>query len=74
MLIRRLEKLKENIEKLKKEKQKYEIQKTNKNEWIENFKRNKKITKLSRDVLLELINSIYIHENGNITIKFNFEN
>ena len=69
-----IEKLKENIEKLKKEKQKYEIQKTNKNEWIENFKRNKKITKLSRDVLLELINSIYIHENGNITIKFNFEN
>ena len=68
-----IEKLKENIEKLKKEKQKYEMQKITQNEWLENFKKSKKITKLSRDILLELINSIYVHENGNITISFNFE-
>ena len=68
-----IEELKKNIEILEKEKQKYERQKTSKKVWLENFKENKKITQLSRVILLELINSIYVHENGNITIKFNFE-
>ena len=68
-----IEELKKNIEILEKEKQKYERQKTSKKVWLENFKENKKITQLSRVILLELINSIYVHEDGNITIKFNFE-
>ena len=68
-----IEELKKNIEILEKEKQKYERQKTSKKVWLENFKENKKITQLSRVILLELINSVYVHEDGNITIKFNFE-
>ena len=69
-----IEELKEHIQNLENEKQKYEIQKNDKNEWLENFKNQRKITILTRNILLELINSIYVHENGDITIKFNFEN
>ena len=40
---------------------------------MEKFKNKKLITKLSRDIMLELIDCIYIKENGDITIKFKFE-
>ena len=36
--------------------------------WIEHFRRNKKIKSLSREVIEELIDCIYVHEGGNITI------
>ena len=41
--------------------------------WIEHFRRNKKIKSLSREVIEELIDCIYIHEGGNITIKFKYQ-
>ena len=41
--------------------------------WIEHFRRNKKIKTLSRDVIEELIDCIYVHEGGNITIKFKYQ-
>ena len=68
-----MNRLKNNIEKLQNEKQKYEKQNTSKNEWIEEFKEHQGITKLSRDMMMELIDCIYIHDNGNITIKFKFK-
>ena len=68
-----IDRLKINIERLKNEKKKYESQKVSSNKWIQRFKRQKNITKLSRDIVLELIDCIYVHENGNITIKFRFE-
>ena len=68
-----IDRLKINIERLKNEKKKYESQKVSSNKWIQRFKRQKNITKLSRDIVLELIECIYVHENGNITIKFRFE-
>jgi hypothetical protein len=40
---------------------------------IERLKEQKGINELSRDIMLELIDYIYVHENGNITIKFKFE-
>jgi len=40
--------------------------------WIENFKANKNITKLDRDVITELIEYIEVHENKKITIHFKF--
>ena len=43
------------------------------NEWIEKFKERKGITELSRDIMIELIDCIYVKENGDITIKFKFE-
>ena len=68
-----LERLNQNIESLEIEKQKYENQSTTNNEWIEKFKEKKNITKLTRDIMIELIDSIYVQENGNITIRFKFE-
>lgn len=41
--------------------------------WIEHFRRNKKIKSLSREVIEELIDCIYVHEGGNITIKFKYQ-
>ena len=68
-----IERLKLNIERLENEKKKYENQKVSSNEWIEKFKRQKNITELSRDIIMELIECIYVHENEKITIKFKFE-
>ena len=53
--------------------QEYEIQNRSQNEWIEKFKSQKGITELSRDIMMELIDCIYVHENSKITIKFKFE-
>ena len=68
-----IERLKQNIERLENEKQKYENQNRSHNEWIEKFKNQKGITELTRDIMMELIDCIYVQENGNITIKFKFE-
>lgn len=68
-----IERLNQNIKKLQNEKQKYENQSGTHNEWIEKFKEQKGISELSRDVMLELVDCIYVHENGDITIKFKFE-
>ncbi len=68
-----IERLKRNIERLENEKKKYESQNINTNEWIEKFKEQKGITELSRDIMMELIDCIYVKENGDIKIKFKFE-
>ena len=68
-----IERLKQNIEILQNEKQNYENQSISRNEWTEKFKKQKGITELSRDIIIELIDCIYVHENGNLTIKFKFK-
>ena len=68
-----IERLKQNIERLQNENEKYEKQNVSGNEWIQKFKEQKGITELSRDIMMELIDCIYVHENGDITIKFKFE-
>ena len=68
-----IERLKQNIERLKNEKQRYESQNISSNKWIEKFKEQKEITGLSRDIIMELIDCIYVHKNGDLTIKFKFE-
>ena len=68
-----IKRLKLNIERLQNEKQKYENQNQSSNKWIEKFKEQKGITELSRDIMMELIDCIYVHDNGNITIRFKFE-
>ena len=68
-----IERLKKNIERLENEKQKYERQSINSNEWIEKFREQKGINELSRDIMMELIDCIYVKENGDIKIKFKFE-
>lgn len=46
--------------------------KTAENEFITNFKRYGKIDKLNRTILTELVDSIYVHSDGKITINFKF--
>ena len=43
------------------------------NYWIEHFKRNKKVKELTKDIIGELIECIYVHEGGNITIRFKYQ-
>ena len=68
-----IKRLNQNIERLEIEKKKYESQNKDQNEWIEKFREQKGITELSRDIIIELIDCIYVKENGNIVIKFKFE-
>lgn len=50
------------------------IKKIKKNDyWINHFKRNKKNTHLTKEILNELIDTIYVYENGNIKIIFKYQ-
>ena len=42
------------------------------NEFVENFKKYGEIQKLTRPMLVELLDTITVHENGEITIRWNF--
>ncbi len=61
-----------NIQYLEEEKQKYKEQVAGENSWIENLKKRRNLTKLTREIVIELIDCVYIHENGDVTIKFKF--
>ena len=40
--------------------------------WIEHFRRNKKVKTLSKEIIDELIDCIYVYEGGKIKIKFKY--
>lgn len=42
-------------------------------DWVEKFLENKNISELSKKVIDDLIDDIYVHQDGNITIKFKFQ-
>lgn len=42
-------------------------------EWLKDFQRNKEITKLNNKIINELIDSILVKENGEIIIRFKYE-
>lgn len=69
-----IEKIKEIIIKLDKQKGKKEEIINGNSLWIQNFKEHKNITKLDRSIITELINYIEVHENKKITIHFKFMN
>ena len=74
MLENEINKLEENIEIYSKT-YRENIRRIKKNDsWIDHYKRNRKIKKLTRDVLLELIDTIYITEDGNVDIIFKYRN
>lgn len=68
-----IKRLKQNIKILENEKQKLEEKKQLHNKKIKEFEMQRGIKELSRDIMMELIECIYVHENGNITIKFSFK-
>ena len=41
--------------------------------WIEHFRRNKKVKELTKDIIDELIECIYVHEGGDVVIKFKYQ-
>ena len=67
-----IEKTKEIIENLDKQKEKQEKVTDNNSKWIENFKKNKNISELDRDIITELIDYIEVYENKKIKINFKF--
>lgn len=49
------------------------IKRARKNDyWIDHYKRNRKIKHVSKDVLKELIEVIYVNKDGSIEIKFKY--
>ena len=69
-----IEKLKEIMVNLDKQKQKQEKFINANSLWIEDFIKHKDITGLDRDIVSELIDYIEVHENKKITIHFKFTN
>ncbi len=69
-----IEKTKEIIINLDKQKEKQKEIINGNGLWIERFKAHKNITKLDRDIITELIDYIEVHEDKKITIHFKFMN
>lgn len=67
-----IEKTKEIIINLDKQKEKQEEIINGNGLWIEKFKAHKNITELDRDIITELIDHIEVHEDKKITIHFKF--
>ena len=67
-----IEKIKEIMANLDKQKEKQEEIINGNSKWIENFKAHKNITELDRDIITELIDYIEVHEDKKITIHFKF--
>lgn len=69
-----IEKIKEIIINLDKQKEKQEEITSDNSLWIKNFKINKNITELDRSIIIELIDYIEVYENKEISINFKFKN
>ena len=41
--------------------------------YLQTFLKHKNIERLERGILVELVNNIYVHKNGGLTIEFNFQ-
>ena len=65
--------IEENLKYLYEEKQNYKNQVQSDNSWITVFKKYKNITELTKEIIDELINCIYVHEGTKITIDFRFK-
>lgn len=70
----KIEELEIKLDKLNKERKNYKdniIE--SKNTWMEVFKKYNNITELTREVVLDLIDVVYVHENKKITIVFKYD-
>lgn len=70
---KKINEIEETLKYLYEEKKKYKTQVQSDNSWIAIFKKNKNITELTKEIIDELINCIYIHEGAKITIDFRFK-
>lgn len=68
-----IEKIKEVIANLEKEKAELSTGISVNEPYLQTFLKHKNIDHLERGILVELIDNIYVHEGGGLTIEFNFE-
>lgn len=68
----KIDQLQETIEHLKKEYDAYAQGVTKEDPYLTAFLKYRNIQTLSRSLLVELVNAIYVHENGELEIEFNF--
>ena len=61
------------IESLKAELKNIAVQDSTQNEWLERFRKHRNIESLTRPIVTELIDVIYIHEGKRISIKLKFQ-
>ena len=71
-LTEKIEALDSTIDSLKKTAEEYDQGLNGENEFISHFKQYGNIDSLNRPMIVELIDEILVHEGGNITIKFKF--
>ena len=69
---KRIEQIEKNICNAKEELQNYQNN-GNANKWIEEFKKYKNVSSLSKNLVDDLVDDIFVHQDGNITIKFLYE-
>lgn len=70
---RQLEQIEHSIANIKEEIKKYKKTTEVENQFIKHFLKYRNITELTREVIVELIEMIYVHEGGTITIEFKFQ-
>jgi hypothetical protein len=64
--------LSQQIKSLREELRNLESKDAVKNEWLERFRKHRDIESLNRQLVTELIDTIYVHDGRRITIKFKF--
>ncbi len=68
-----LSQLESAIKNIKAEIQKYRECTNTENLFLTHFMKHKNITTLTREVIVELIEMIYVHEGGTITVEFRYQ-
>lgn len=70
---RQLEQIEQAAANIKKEIERYREADSAENQFVKRFIKYRNITELSREVIVELIEMIYVHEGGTITIDFKYQ-
>lgn len=70
---KQLEQIEEAAANIKEEIKQYRETASAENQFIKHFLKYRNITELSREVIVELIEMIYVHEGGTITIDFKYQ-
>lgn len=70
---RQLEQVEQAIDRIQEEIRQYQETTGTENPFIQHFLKYRSITELTREVIVELIEMIYVHEGGTITIEFKFQ-
>lgn len=70
---RQLEQIERSIAGIKEEIKQYKETTDVENQFIKHFMKYRNITELTREMIVELVEMIYVHEGGTITIEFKFQ-